>query len=48
MPARAALADAAGAPALSRAASHEQRPAVTARREPALAAAGDEEDWKEF
>ena len=45
----ATIAGAAGAPALARrAASDRQPPTLTERREPLLAAATEEEDWKEF
>jgi methyl-accepting chemotaxis protein len=35
-------------PAIARTAPAERPPALQARREPLLAAAGEEEDWKEF
>jgi len=45
----ATIAGAAGAPALTRRAAHErQPPTLTERREPMLAAATEEEEWKEF
>ncbi|HSW84060.1 MAG TPA: chemotaxis protein, partial [Usitatibacter sp.] len=45
----ATIAGAAGAPALSRRAAHDrQPPTLTERREPMLAAATEEEEWKEF
>ena len=43
------IAGAAGAPALTRRASHDrQPPTLTERREPMLASATEEEEWKEF
>jgi methyl-accepting chemotaxis protein len=43
------IAGAAGAPALARRAAHDrQPPTLTERREPMLAAATEEEEWKEF
>jgi methyl-accepting chemotaxis protein len=43
-----AAAPAAARPAIARTAPAERTPALQARREPMLAAAGEEEDWKEF
>jgi methyl-accepting chemotaxis protein len=43
-----AAASAAAQPAIARTAPAERPPALQARREPMLAAAGEEEDWKEF
>jgi hypothetical protein len=45
----ATIAAGAGAPALTRRAAHDrQAPTLTERREPMLAAATEEEEWKEF